>query len=287
MWPTQRGGYNITTPGDGSCYQRTPFCEWSPPVEPSDLNTYIRNLPGVVQLQQNLNHWNPSNPGRIDIQIANTSSPTSEDDFLTVGSFADFAGFEMVQSTTFKVTVMFPDVVCDHCVLRVRYISHNPLEIDPKNNTDAIFYNCADIAITVPPMHDVSTAEHLTEPAASRVLSSLEPSAPPLAQLSSTNTSCSTPDRWHASLVEVNQWGAVNHTIWWDAIQRLTRWDKSGALDASGSSDLSLVNDYNQPLEYVNFLSLGQCHIYGNDAWYFWECELLPFTFFTSPSQGM
>ena len=188
----------------------------------------------------------------MDISIANVKS-TAEPDFHTLMVLDDFAGHEMVQSTLFKVEVIMPAVPCAHCILRTRYVSHNPLEVDPKNNTESVFYNCADIELIAP-------SSPAKAPAALRV-------KPPV-QVASTYT-CKTPDRFKASLVETNAWGTVEHTVWWDAPSHLTRWDKNGSLDGSGSkTKLSLINNYTAPVEYVNFISRGQCHIYGNDHWY-------------------
>jgi hypothetical protein len=60
--------------------------------------------------------------------------------------------------------VTLPAKATTHAILRARYTSNNPLEVDPANNTAAIFYNCADITIAesttmpLPPMPSPSSA---------------------------------------------------------------------------------------------------------------------------------
>jgi hypothetical protein len=68
--------------------------------------------------------------------------------FNMLASFDDFRAHNMVTVTNFTLAVKVPSVLTQHAVLRVRYISNNPLEIDPANNTASVFYNCADINIT-------------------------------------------------------------------------------------------------------------------------------------------
>jgi len=49
-----------------------------------------------------------------------------------------------ITQTNFSFVVTIPSVQCDACVLRVRYVSNNPLE----NDRGEIFYQCSDITIT-------------------------------------------------------------------------------------------------------------------------------------------
>ena len=53
----------------------------------------------------------------------------------------------MVSQVNFTRTVLMPSAPCDHCILRARYVSHNVDEIDPPENVESIFYNCADISL--------------------------------------------------------------------------------------------------------------------------------------------
>ena len=275
--PPQRGNLSVTTPGDPSCYRRTNYCGGIPaPRVPT--TTLVAGSKSVIKFQQNLNHWYSPNPGYFDVSLAYTLDPT-EADFHPLYFQSDFAGMEMVQSTTFNVALEIPDRTCVHCILRARYVSHNPMEIDPKDNTASIFYNCADIAI-VPKASGMQEAVPATpilgaRPAEEHAIGSSSMKgrrfesrilSPP-----DQNASCATPKQWRASFLESNAWGWVEHTIWWDATRNLSRWDKNGTIDASGDSHISLINNYTAPIEYVNFVAPSQtCHIYGNDQMYPW-----------------
>ncbi len=57
-----------------------------------------------------------------------------------------------VYQTNFSVRVVLPaDQSSPNAVLQLKYVSNNPDEIDPPTNTDAIFYNCADLYVAAAP----------------------------------------------------------------------------------------------------------------------------------------
>jgi hypothetical protein len=269
LYPPQRGTLNTTTPGDSSCYRRLPYCGSIPLSTPA--TTFVTNEVITMKLQQNLNHFFPSKPGFIDVAITSILEPT-ESDWTILTQIQDAPTFDMVVQTTLSLQVTLPSIPSTHSLLRVRYISYNPLEIDPANNTDAIFYNCADIAIVSSSLKPPSTTE-TTHIASSTSTASSTPPTLPMNQLRlPSDYSCSTPSSWIANFTETNPNGFVQHSLFWDSISKKTRWDKSGALDSSGiSSSLSLINDYSKtpmPIEWVNFITAGACYAFGNDAFY-------------------
>ena len=139
--PPQRGALNVTTPGDPSCYHRTPYCGGKPlPAKPT--TTFKAGETSTITFQQNLNHWYPPNPGFLDIGLSFSTDP-QEEDWNSIVTYNDFPAQDMVQSTVFDVQFVVPERPCTHCIVRARYVSHNPLELDPKNNTEMVFYNCA------------------------------------------------------------------------------------------------------------------------------------------------
>jgi hypothetical protein len=260
LYPPQRGALNVSTPGDPSCYRRTPFCGTIPLSPPT--TTFITGELVTLSLQQNLNHFYPQRPGFIDVAIAAAVPDPQDNDWVTLSVVRDAPAFDMVFQTTMSLTVSLPLQPSAHSILRVRYVSYNPLEIDPANNTDAIFYNCADIAI-------IESAEKVERNKGKGIEKALSPL---LSYSASSDYSCVTPPSWTANYTETNPFGFVSHTIWWDSILKKTRWDRIGALDSSGQSkSLSLINDYSKtpmPVEWVNFISSGACYAYGNDAFY-------------------
>ena len=133
--PPQRGPLDVTTPGDPSCYRRTSYCGGVPAPDPLVTTTLVAGGKTVMKFQQNLNHWHPSKTGWMDISLAYSTNPT-EADFVPLTYLMDFPGMDMVQSTMYNLEVTLPKEPCSHCILRVQYVSYNPGEVDPKNNTN-------------------------------------------------------------------------------------------------------------------------------------------------------
>ena len=48
-----------------------------------------------------------------------------------------------ITQTNFSLSITVPNVDCEHCVLRMRYLSNNPTE----NDRGMIFYQCADVQV--------------------------------------------------------------------------------------------------------------------------------------------
>ncbi len=139
--------------------------------------------------------------GSIDVAISVDGNA-----FTTLASFDDFRAHDMVTVTNFTVAVKVPAVVTQHAVLRVRYISNNPLEIDPANNTAAVFYNCADINIT--DSDDAVTPSPFPAP-----LSTTRRSPPPTS--SAPSFSCQPTPLFHATGETLSRAGTVLHEIWY------------------------------------------------------------------------
>ena len=148
-------------------------------------------------------------------------------------------------------------------------MSFNPLEIYPKNNTNAIFYNCADIALesdTRP--RPASSPKNSTAPRNTT-------RTPQAVGADPRDPRCTSPSLWEATAVTTSSVGIVNHHIWYDAIRQRVRWDRSGALWNSTDNELSLITNYSDlnagPPEYVIYPRQNQCAIYGADAFYAWQ----------------
>jgi len=241
-------------PGDSSCYRRTDYCGGVPLEKPSSkflAGSYVR-----IEYQQNLNHWTAAKPGFMEFAMSSDNNPTKPSDWTVLAVEQDYPGFEMVRQTNFTIGLMMPARPCDHCILRLRYVSYNKMEIDPPNNTDAIFYNCADVQILAVPPDTTPVQAPPTAPV-------LEPKA---------DVSCSTPPVWSMSCAEATPLGFIHHRIWWDSIKMFTRWDQIGNLWSPTTQDtLVLINNYSAPVEYVNFVTSRQkCYLYGNDYLYPW-----------------
>jgi len=255
LHPRQRGKLSIDMPGDGSCYRRTDYCGGVAVEKPS--HQYLAGSYAHVLFQQNLNHWTSAKQGVMELAMSKDASPSQPEDWRLLATVPDWPGYEMVRQTNFSVGVMIPTEACAHCVLRLRYISYNKMEIDPANNTDAVFYNCADVEILASPM----------------VLQSPPPAEPTQILAEKSDTTCTTPPVWTMVCAEATPLGFITHRIWWDSVKKFTRWDQIGNLWSATTQDtIVAINNYSAPLEYVNFVtSLKKCYIYGNDYFYPWS----------------
>jgi len=136
MNPPQRGGYNISGGGSDSCFKPFSPCGKQPQGQP--VLVAIAGSSYNVLIQQNLNHYNPGNPGFIEISFAPNPNP-QEKDFVVLKRIRDYWPHNQAQQTNFTIPVQFPFVDCDACVLRVRYHPNKP--------TEPIFHQCSDISL--------------------------------------------------------------------------------------------------------------------------------------------
>lgn len=137
--------------GDPSCYRPYPIdqCGNSPVELPQ--TKYNRGQTATIHFQQNLNHYTHKRAGLLDAYISTRSVQNLTDSDFTYkfGAVPDYPAQDMVTQTNFTITGTIPNILCNHCVLRLRYVSNNPDEVNNRhgNNPDAIFYQCADIMI--------------------------------------------------------------------------------------------------------------------------------------------
>lgn len=126
-----------------------------------------------------------------------------------------------------------PDTASDHAIIRFRYQSNNPFEIYPADNTDAIFYNCADIKIIA------NTAIPNRFLAPTPVADTQSPSTP---VVDTAATSCTIPPSVELLGTEINFYlGPIQHHVYYDATKRLLRWDKFGRIEPTDTEPISLT----------------------------------------------
>jgi hypothetical protein len=227
-----------------------------------------------MHIMQNLNHWFPSKGGHFDVAISYSLTPSNNaSDWQVLTSWPDAPANEMVTRTFFNRKMTLPNKAAAHAILRARYVSNNPLEIDPSTNTDAIFYNCADIRIVAAAAADNNdnNKEQVV------VVEQPQPQQQAAVELKPLdNYQCNTPASWTGQFMERNDWGFVSHTIYYDMPTERVRWIKNGTIDGTSGAQnrIDLINLYGRagsPIEYVNFLARGQCFKYGNDRWESWR----------------
>ncbi len=196
------------------------------------------------------------------------------------GALRDWPAHEQVTQTNLTLVVRLPSEASPHAVLRYRYVSNNVDEIDPPNNTQAIFYQCVDIAIS---SSDTSEAK----PVAAASLSG-RTSRRVSRRVSAAAKGCCAPTQFQCTGVEHTASGVtIQHTLYWDAINLLVRWDKLGSVRTllsltsfvcrrlsdphlQDGSYLSLYNNYTSNNEYVWDRTANKCSLYGSDAFYYW-----------------
>ena len=146
IWaPLQRGNFSIDTPGSHVCYLKEGPCGRGANQINGPARTSIEaGSTYNIKFQQNLNHFYTGNPGHLDITFAVGSQPKEEDFNITLHTINDYNSMNEITQTNFTFDVVMPNIPCDECVIRLRYLSNNPLEDD----RGTIFYQCADIKLT-------------------------------------------------------------------------------------------------------------------------------------------
>jgi hypothetical protein len=94
--PPQRGPLSVFMPGDNSCYRRTPFCGGVNQTSPG--TTLLAGSTTVIKVQQNLNHFTPSNQGFFVLAVIYNSNPSR---WTILDMWDDFPAWDMVSQVNF------------------------------------------------------------------------------------------------------------------------------------------------------------------------------------------
>jgi hypothetical protein len=262
LYPIMRGPHPDLYPGDPVCYQRAPSCgAYMPKGAPTA--TYIANKPQTVTFMQNLNHFWQPNPGHYDLAVSYDAEKT----WVMLGkSVPDFPAQNMNTQTTFDVPVTFP-TPSESAVVRARYVSHNPDEVVPKNNTDAIFYSCADVKI----LKAGNYGKGSFQKAVQQAVKAAETDAPKAA-----GKGCQTPPRFVAQGEETDFAGAVTmeHKIHYDTVYGMVKWERSnvkfgGEYSMTDYWNLTDAGGYT-PQYIVGLDGPETCSLYGGDKFFPW-----------------
>lgn len=251
MWnPLQRGGnFELTIPGQSICYLKQGPCGNKEPGEPLTALTGGQRFD--VRFQQNLNHFYQENPGRLQADFAEVPNPT-EEDFYPLGQIADWNGYNMITQTNFTLNVDVPNIDCEHCVLRMRYISQNPTE---DHGGSPSFHQCADVSVRK------SDSSSVVTPPASK------------SDASGAGNQCCAPKQFTLEGYETGS-GWRNPTsmkFYFDAVNELFRIDtNSGDGTTSKDGKFSMFNDFKNGIEYYYNVNTGVCDLYGLNLWADW-----------------
>lgn len=133
--PRQRGTMDISKPGSPDCTRHAEPCGGQPIETPKV--TYKAGETAFFKWQQNLNHYESGYPGYLDVGIAPSENST---DFKTLAVVTDKYVHRQDYQENMTAVIKIPIMICDHCVIRMRYNAHKPGE--------STFLQCADIKIT-------------------------------------------------------------------------------------------------------------------------------------------
>ena len=269
-YPMMRGPHPDLYPGDSVCYQRTPDC--GALVKGNPTATFVAGTPTSIQFQQNLNHWYMPEPGHFDLAISYDEESTWE---MLGSNVYDFPANNMNTQTFFNVPVTFPRPAAS-AVVRARYVSNNPDEIYPANNTKAIFYSCADVEIIAPGNWGPGMLKAAMKPAAEvpkllRQVVGID-AAPVVGQ------SCMTPSRWMATGTEYDFQGngIMSHSIAYDTVASMIRWDRNnsafgGMYAMTDYWNLTMLSAGYTPQYIAGLKGPNTCSLYGGDAFFPWQ----------------
>jgi len=237
-----------------------------PPGSP--LTKIQANKPFTVQFQQNLNHFYVQNPGFVDASIAFVSNP-QESDFQPFGDpIADYNSMNQITQTNFSITAVVPNMTTSTAVIRVRYVSNNPLEDDH----GMIFYQCADVII-------LPAANEPAEPVAPK--SNLPrlfpfPGVPVKPQPGQQNPAgCCTAQQWEAFSYEPQSWRPESHTaISYDQINKLMMVEVAIGQNPNGTTiydgHFRMYMNFTNGYQWYYNVATGSCDLYGLDYWNDW-----------------
>jgi len=244
--PAQRGPTPNFGPADSNCFQRMGSCGGFPAQAPVEV--YKTGVFQRIDFQQNMNHWTINKPGFMDVAVSYDSEATWD----VLASVDDFPTNNIDAQTYLSTHVRFRQA-SNAAVLRLRYVSYNPFEVSA-NNTDGVFYACADIKI----LQNEGMANHEEDVVVAKAAAASDPQ-------------CITPPRWTAT-GRTNSNPPILHQIWYDNVAGFERWDRT---DAAGMNISLLWNMTLSPTgttEYgINLPGPGKCAVIGADAFYQWQ----------------
>jgi hypothetical protein len=156
-----------------------------------------------------------------------------------------------ITQTNFTVPVQVPNVDCEHCVLRLRYLSNNPTE----NDRGMIFYQCADVAVT-------------KEAAPTKPLDV----KPVTEKIPDASHDCCAAKQFTMQAYETSSWRNPTQKLYYfDAESRQFRIDTiSGSGTTPRDGSFQMYNNFTSGIEYYYNTVTGTCDMYGLNYWSDW-----------------
>ncbi len=161
-----------------------------------------------------------------------------------------------ITQTNFSMKVQVPNVDCEHCVVRLRYLSNNPTE----NDRGMVFYQCADVKVV---KHQQAVEAKKPAPA---------PVAPKVEAFNASLSECCAPKQFTMEGYETASWrNPTAKKYYFDAAAKLFRVDtNSGTGTGTKDGYFQMISDFNSGIEYYYNVNAGTCGLYGLNYWADW-----------------
>ncbi|CAF0954160.1 unnamed protein product [Didymodactylos carnosus] len=257
----QRGNFSISIPGDHTCYRKLAPCG---DVDTIDKRTKLTaGKAYTIEFQQNLNHYYTQNPGKLDVSFALGEHP-SESDFEVLASVNDYNAMNQITQTNFSLDVMLPDVTCEKCVIRVRYLSNN-LDEDDRGT---IFYQCSDVELTKEVVN-----EQIIEQAKKRI----QQTKMRKEKQNDPHDCCAPPSFSTVFLHNIMFIPKTDHrssgVIFYDQPSKMMRvflMAGSGKGNTTEDGRFNMWMNFTSGRQYYHNINAGTCDLYGLDFWNDW-----------------
>lgn len=214
-----------------------------------------------IHFQQNLNHFYKENPGRLVADFATTADP-EEADFTPLGEpIPDYNAMNMITQTNFTMSVVVPNVECEHCVVRLRYLSNNPTE---DHGGGMIFYQCADVSVS-----KLDSGANIIESSPSTPIVVKPADAQ---EEGGRNLSCCAAKQFTMEGSETASWRNPTHKHYYiDGVNQLLRVDTdSGEGITTKDGAFQMYNNFTSGIEYYFNVHADTCDLYGLNLWSDW-----------------
>lgn len=249
MWqpPQREGAFEIQEPGESVCYLKEGPCGSVPSGEPQYRLKGGQNF--NILFQQNLNHFYVGDPGTLVADIAEVADPTEEDFYELGKPINDFNAMNEITQTNFTLPVNIPNIDCEHCVIRMRYVSKNPTE----NDRGTTFYQCADVSIS---------KEAEPQPEDDEVM----------ADDDRADLECCAPSQFVMRGYETSSWrNPTSLTFYFDAVNQLFRVDSdSGSGKTTYDGNFQMYSNFTSGIEYYFNVNTNECDLYGLNLFSNW-----------------
>jgi len=168
-----------------------------------------------------------------------------------LGSVSDYNAMNEITQTNFTIPTIIPNVDCEHCVVRIRYISQNPTE----NDRGMTFYQCADVKVN-------KNANVVAAPAVPQ----------PLPPVTGGGEECCAPSQFTMEGYETASWRNPTYKkYFFDAPKQLFRIDTySGKGTSNLDGSFQMYNNFTSGIEYYYNVAENSCDLYGLNYWADW-----------------